>query len=151
MPTRVVLIDPATGLPYVAGDVTITELTLDPTNLATGAKQDTGNTSLATIATALGGREYEKVAASQTAQVLGGTGATGDVLKGLLVVPTTVSPGVVTVLDNAISISVFAGGTNSLLDLKPFFIEIDLASVSGAWKVTTGAGLSVVATGNFSA
>ena len=43
-----------------------------------------------------GSGEYETVAASQTAQVLGATGATGYYLAGLLVVPATTSPGVVT-------------------------------------------------------
>ena len=37
--------------------------------------------------------EYETVAASQTDQVLGATGATGDYLGDLLIVPATTSPG----------------------------------------------------------
>ena len=43
-----------------------------------------------------GGAEYETVAASQTAQVLGATGATGDYIAGVLVIPATTTPGVVT-------------------------------------------------------
>ena len=93
--------------------------------------------------------EYETVAASQTAQVLGPTGATGDYLTGLLVVPATSSPGNVLLLDNATSITVFAGGAASVVSLVPFFIPIEANSVSGAWKVTTGANVSVFATGNF--
>lgn len=93
--------------------------------------------------------EYETVAASQTAQVLGPTGGTGDYIKGVLCIPTSVSPGVVTLLDNAISIPVFAGGTNSLLTLHPFFIPLGLKSVSGAWKITTGANISAIGIGNF--
>ncbi len=96
-----------------------------------------------------GSGEYETVAASQTAQVLGATGATGDYLAGLLVVPATTSPGVVTILDNATSINVFAGGASSVSNLVPFFIYIGANSVSGAWKVTTGANVSVFAVGNF--
>jgi len=57
--------------------------------------------------------EYETVAAGQTAQVLGATGATGDFLAGLLVVPGTTSPGNVLLLDNATSITVFTGGASS--------------------------------------
>jgi hypothetical protein len=95
------------------------------------------------------GREYETVAASQTAQVLGATGAVGDDLDGLLVIPATTSPGAVTILDNAISINVFAGGTDSVSNLVPFFIPLGLKSVSGAWKVTTGANVSVIGIGNF--
>jgi hypothetical protein len=95
------------------------------------------------------GREYETVAASQTGQALGATGATGDFISGLLVIPATTSPGLVTLLDNAISIPVFVGGATSVADLKPFFVPLGLHSVSGAWKVTTGANISVIATGNF--
>lgn len=93
--------------------------------------------------------EYETVAASQTAQTIGPTGATGDYLSHLIVTPASVSPGVVTILDNAISINLFAGGTNSLLTLHPFTVYVGMTSVSGAWKVTTGASVSVVAVGNF--
>lgn len=93
--------------------------------------------------------EYETVAASQTAQVLGATGGTGDYLTGLLIIPATTSPGNVLLLDNATSITVFAGGASSVVSLVPFFIPIEANSVSGAWKVTTGANVSVFATGNF--
>jgi hypothetical protein len=39
--------------------------------------------------------EYETVAASSHDQVLGPTGATGDYLAGVLIVPATTSPGAV--------------------------------------------------------
>lgn len=93
--------------------------------------------------------EYETVAASATAQVLGATGAAGDYIHGILVIPATTSPGNVLLLDNATSITVFAGGASSVSDLKPFFISLDLVSVSGAWKVTTGANVSVIGIGDF--
>ena len=93
--------------------------------------------------------EYETVAASQTAQVLGATGATGEYLSGLLVTPATTSPGNVLLLDNATSITVFTGGASSVSNLVPFFIPIGAKSVSGAWKVTTGANVSVIGVGNF--
>ena len=93
--------------------------------------------------------EYESVSASQTGQVLGTTGATGDYLAGLLVVPATTSPGLVTVLDNATSIPVFVGGASSVSNLVPFFIPLGVVSVSGAWKLTTGSNVSVIAVGNF--
>lgn len=94
--------------------------------------------------------EYETVAASQTAQVLGATGGTGDYLDHLVVVPASTSPGNVIILDNATSITVFAGGTDSVLTLHPFTIDIRAYSTSGAWKVTTGGNVSVFAVGNFS-
>ncbi|MTD92871.1 hypothetical protein GIW81_00825 [Hyphomicrobium sp. xq] len=90
------------------------------------------------------------VAASQTAAILGAAGAVGDYIAGLLVVPTTVDAGAIAVLDNAASTTVFAGGTASLDSLAPFFIPLGWKSINGAWKVTTGAGLSVIAVGEFS-
>jgi hypothetical protein len=92
---------------------------------------------------------YETVAASQTGQVLGGAGAKGDYLATLTVIPTSVSPGAIAILDGATSVTVFAGGANALSNLVPFQIPIGMYSVNGAWSVTTGAGLSVVATGSF--
>lgn len=96
------------------------------------------------------GTDYETVAAGQTAQVIGGGGSTGDLLVGVLIVPATTSPGVVTVLDNATSINVFAGGASSVSNLVPFFVPLGIKSVSGPWKVTTGANVSAIAVGRFS-
>lgn len=93
--------------------------------------------------------EYETVAASQTAQVLGATGVAGDYLAGVLVIPTATSPGVVTIIDDATSINVFAGGASSLSNLAPFFIPLGMKCVGAKWSITTGASLSVIAIGNF--
>ena len=97
------------------------------------------------------GRTYNTIAASQSAQPLtgGSGGATGDYLAFCTVFPTTVSPGVVTILDNATTIDAFPGGASSLSNLAPFTIPVGAISVSGAWKVTTGAGLSVTCAGKF--
>lgn len=93
--------------------------------------------------------DYETVAASQTAQALGATGATSDYIVGILVIPATTSPGLVTLLDNATSIPVFVGGASSVSNLVPFFIPIGAKSVSGAWKITTGANVSCIGVGKF--
>jgi hypothetical protein len=92
--------------------------------------------------------KYETVAASQTAQALGATGKTGDIIERLIIIPATVTAGAVTLLDNATSISVFVSGT--LPSLAPIVIELGVPSVSGAWKITTGASVSVIAVGQFS-
>jgi hypothetical protein len=99
--------------------------------------------------TNFGAGEYETVAASQTAQALGATGATGDYISGVLVIPATTSPGNVLLLDNATSITVFTGGATSVSNLVPFFIPLGMISVSGAWKITTGANVSCIGIGNF--
>lgn len=93
--------------------------------------------------------EYETVAASQTAQVLGATGAAEDYISGVLVIPATTSPGNVLLLDNATSITVFTGGASSVTSLIPFFIPLGIKSVSGAWKLTTGTNVSCIGIGNF--
>ena len=91
----------------------------------------------------------ETVAAGQTAQVLGVTGGTGDYLRRLVIVPATTSPGNVLLLDGATSITVFTGGASSVTELRPIEIDMDMVSVNGAWKVTTGSNVSVIAVGDF--
>ena len=93
--------------------------------------------------------QYETVAASQTAQTLGPTGATGDYISGILVTPATTSPGNVILLDGATSITVFTGGATSVSNLVPFFIPLGMLSVSGAWKITTGANVACIGIGSF--
>lgn len=95
---------------------------------------------------------YNTVAASQSTQALtgGGGGATGDYLSHCVVTPGTTSPGVVTVLDNAVSVIAFAGGASSVSNLVPFSLPVGAKSVSGAWKITTGANVTVVCVGKFS-
>jgi hypothetical protein len=95
------------------------------------------------------GKQYETVAAGQTAQVLGTVGAVGDVLDRIVIIPATTAAGNISILDNATSISVFVAGT--LADLSPITIDFGgIKSASGAWKVTTGANVSVIAVGRFS-
>lgn len=91
--------------------------------------------------------QYETVAASQTAQVLGGTGAKGDYLHRLVVTVSTAATSTVTILDNSTSIVLVPATTL----VGVYTIDIEAISASGAWKVTTGAGASVVAVGIFSA
>lgn len=115
---------------------------------------------IALLPTALGGSgglkvddifgQYETVAASQTAQVMGATGATGDYLAYVEVFPGTAGCGVVTILDNAGTWGTFAGGgTTALPSLVPFRIDVGAYSTSGAWKITTGANVTAVGVGKF--
>lgn len=102
-----------------------------------------------------GGSTYQAVAASQTATTLQtSTGAAGDYLSHCVIYPTSTSPGVVTVFDNtntaATSAILFAGGSSSLSNLSPIPVPVGAVSSAGAWKVTTGASVSVVCYGKFS-
>ena len=100
--------------------------------------------------TDFGAGEYETVAASQTDQVMGATGATGDYLSGILIIPGTTSPGAVSIKDGSgSSISIFAGGASSVSNLVPFFVPLGIKSTSGAWKVTTGSNVTAIGIGNF--
>ena len=93
---------------------------------------------------------YETVAASQTDQALGATGATGDYLSGLLIIPATTSPGAVSIKDGAGSaITIFTGGVSSVTTLHSFFVPLNIRSAAGAWQVTTGAAVSAIASGSF--
>jgi hypothetical protein len=113
------------------------------------AGQDGVAFSAEVIAMAAENYEYETVAASQTAQVLGATGAIGDYIKGVLVIPATTSPGVVTLLDGATSIPIFVGGATSVADLKPFFVPLGMKCLGAGWKITTGANVSAIGIGDF--
>lgn len=96
----------------------------------------------------VGGSDYETVAASQTAQVLGTAGSVGDFLARLIISVNTVATATVTLLDNAVSIPILTGAATLVPGV--YSIEIGARSVSGAWKITTGAGATVVAVGKFS-
>jgi hypothetical protein len=92
------------------------------------------------------GTFYETVAASQTAQVLGVTGGVGDTLMRLIITVTTSATSQVTLLDGATSYIIVPAVT----PVGVYQIDINAVSVSGAWKITTGAGVSVMGVGNFS-
>ena len=104
------------------------------------------NQTLGVIETINGGGEYETVAAGQTDQVLGAVGAAGDYLDSLLL--TVGAATAITVKDNATTIFTFTFG--AAVTTGPVEIPIRCKSVSGAWKVTTGASMTALAKGLFS-
>lgn len=101
----------------------------------------------ASFSTTAGGYAYETVAASQTGQSLGATGATGDYLSHVILQPVTTAAGTCIILDNATTFLTFTTGT--LADLRPIVIPVGCFSVSGAWKLTTGANVTAVGIGTF--
>ena len=94
------------------------------------------------------GFEYKAIAASQTDSVLGATGAAGDYLDSLIVTVNTAATAAVSIKDGS-------GSSITLMPNSPgggigvYTIPIKLRSLAGAWKVTTGAGSTVVAVGRF--
>lgn len=132
--------------------------TLETLIASTNTKADTQIGHLSSIATSSAdttpvdikyipsNAEYELVAASATDQIMGATGAVGDYLSNILVVPLTAAPGTITLKDGTVTVAVFTPPAS----LTPFNIPIQLLSVqAGGWKLSTGVNLSLVATGNF--
>lgn len=93
--------------------------------------------------------QYETVAGGVTAQPLGGTGAIGDYLARLIVSINTVATASLTLLDGSTSISLMTGAAT--LVPGAVTLEVGAASATGPWKITTGAGCTVIAVGIFSA
>jgi hypothetical protein len=114
-----------------------------------GIDQTTPGTTNRVYLTDINAGDYETVAASQTNQALGATGAVGDYLSGVLIVPATTSPGAVIIKDGAnAAITIFTGGATSVSNLVPFFVPLGIVSGNGAWQVTTGANVSAIGVGN---
>lgn len=106
--------------------------------------------SLFPLPITIGGTKYETVAASQSTQAMGVSGAIGDIIAGVLVVPTTSLPGAITLKDGTnAAITIFTGSTTTPVSLAPFFISLGIKSVSGAWQITTGANVSAIGVGSF--
>ena len=87
----------------------------------------------------------EAIAASQTNQVLGATGATGDYLHRLVVAVATAATSTVSVIDGSTTVLAIPANT----PVGVYSIEINGVSATGSWKITTGAGVSVLAIGIF--
>lgn len=90
--------------------------------------------------------EYETVAASQTDQVLGANGAAGDLLEKLIITVATAATGTVSIKDGGGSaIAITAANT----PIGVYTVALGSKSLAGGWSVTTGAGASVIAVGDF--
>lgn len=91
--------------------------------------------------------DHEEVAVSQTDQVLGPVGGAGDILERLVVTVTTA--------DATSAVTIKDGGNSAIPVIPPsapigvYSVRIGARSTSGAWKVTTLAGATVMAIGRF--
>jgi len=107
------------------------------------------NQSLGALEVIDGVGEYETVAASQTDQVLGSTGAAGDYLHRLICVVSTAATAQVQIQDGS------GGSDITVLPNSPgggigtYVIPVGIKSTTGGWRVTTGAGVAVIAVGAF--
>jgi hypothetical protein len=93
--------------------------------------------------------DWETVASSQTTQVLGTTGATGDILDRLIVVVATAATAQVQIRDGASGsdITVFPNSPGG--GIGTYSVPLGMQSFAGGWRVTTGAGVSVIGVGLF--
>jgi len=92
--------------------------------------------------------DYELIAASSSAAVLGPVGGQGDILEYLIIVPETTGAGTVSIKDGTdAAMNVLVAGT--LTNLTPIVIHIGARSRVGPWQVTTGANEHVIAVGRF--
>lgn len=95
----------------------------------------------------VGGSDYETIAASQTDQVLGTAGASNDFLARLILNVITVATASVTITDGTTAIVI---QTAASARLGAQTVELGLRAKTGPWKVTTGAGVTAIAVGQFS-
>lgn len=102
-----------------------------------------------TVATIPEMTEYKTVAASQTAKLLGTVGANGDFLGRLVCVVATAATAQVQITDGASGtpITVLPNSPGGGVGTYP--IPLGIQSANGGWYVTTAAGVSVVAVGQF--
>ena len=95
--------------------------------------------------------QYEHVAASSSAQVLGGTGAIGDYIHRLVCTVTTALTSTVQIVDGTgagiLTHTVLPAAVGGGIGV--YNIELNAVSANGAWKITTGAGVEVMAVGIF--
>lgn len=95
--------------------------------------------------------DYETVAASQSDQILGPSGKVGDLLERLICVVATAATAQVQIKDgNGSAITVLPNSPGG--GVGTYVIPIGarcINSTTPGWKVTTGAGVSVLAVGAF--
>ena len=91
--------------------------------------------------------DYETVAASQSDQVLGSTGEVGDYLERIVIQVATAATAAVTVKDGSTTIFSFANSPGSGIGVYP--VSLQVKSKTGPFKVTTGAGSTVLCVGKF--
>lgn len=91
------------------------------------------------LATESARNSYETVAAGQTDQVLGGTGAIGDYLESVII---TANTNTITVQDGTNIVAVIPGGSTGVWPFR-------LRSVAAGFRITTGLTTSCTCIGRF--
>lgn len=92
--------------------------------------------------------EYEDVAASQTDQVIGGSGAVGDLVASIFCTTSAASVGVVSLKDGTGAAFTIFQAQAAASTLQGGILN--WVSTSGAWKLTTGTNTTCRVAGRFS-
>lgn len=95
--------------------------------------------------------DYQLAAASATTVLAGaGKGAKADIVEEIVIIPLTVAPGIVQLVDgDDTAITIFAGSAAYEASLKPVYLKLGARSRRGAWSVICGANVQVLACGRF--
>ena len=91
------------------------------------------------------------VPASGADQVI--TNNKGTVLKRIIIVPATTSPGECSYQEGVSGTNriFFAGGASSLTELKPIVVELGVRAQTAGFRVSAGANVSLIVVGKFNA
>lgn len=95
----------------------------------------------------LASETYETVAVSQTDQQMGSTDTAGQRLKHVIASVATAATSTVSIKDGSGGSSIPLVPANTPIGV--YSLEIDAISTTGAWHITTAAGVTVVAIGHF--
>ncbi len=135
----------STPLPITGTSIDSDHNALD-VNVA-GSVTDTGEDATNNVLRVETQFEYEDVAASQTDQVMGTTGAAGDLLHAVHCVWTAAPAAATSIKDgagSAMNIFEIKGGAGSQT------VILDLVSADGGWKITTSTNMTCIGIGRFS-
>lgn len=134
----------ASSVAPVVGDTALV-VAISPNSVNSNGRKTPANSA----PVVLNSMSYTSLSANSASTLLGSTGAIGDYIDGVLLVPASVSPGAVSIKDSTTAIQIFAGGTTSLTNLVPVFVPVGALSISGGWYLTTGSSIAAIVIGNF--
>lgn len=92
--------------------------------------------------------EYELIAASDTDEPVGATGAAGDYLDHCTLMVATAAQSA-TVIEDGASTAVYTFATSPGGGIGTYEINVGARSVTGGWTITTGSGVTVICVGDF--
>ncbi len=93
--------------------------------------------------------DYESFPPNSDHVIVGGNGAKGDLLDHLVINVTTSATGIVMITDGASTVADDLVVSPASTPIGTYWINVGARSRTGAWRVTTRGGASVIAVGSF--